>query len=90
MEALILRNENGHIGLAVVDEARKLNGIVYDTQSKSLIVSFANGESETLDTEIGNQFNSNLLQRKEIYVAHFKDEKFNDDPLDEYVVRLEL
>jgi archaellum component FlaF (FlaF/FlaG flagellin family) len=90
MEAFILRNEHENLGLALVGEARKVKTVVYDSMQKMLIVNFDNGDSETLETEINVSFNGRLLNNREIFVAHFKQGKLNEEPSDEYVVKLDF
>jgi hypothetical protein len=90
MNGFLLKNGEGVLGLAVVDEKRKVRDIAYLSDAKNLNVTFTNGDSEMLPTQIDSSFEPSLFKCKRIFVGHFAPDGFDKDPSDEYYVPLEL
>lgn len=88
MDGLLLKNPEGMIGLAVIDEVRKIKEVVYDCLAKNLLVTFDDGETEHVPTEIPARFNGALLSGKEIFIGHYPHDGFDKDPVSEYHVPL--
>jgi len=85
-----MKNGEGILGLAVINEARKVKSVAYLTDAKNLSVTFDNGEVENLATEIDQEFEKSLFGRKKIFIGHFPHDELDKDPTDEYYVPLDL
>ena len=57
---------------------------------RNLLISFENGESETLLTEIDPTFEAAIFKSKKIFIGHFPIDGLNGTPTDEYYVPKEL
>jgi len=90
MNGFLLKNPEGVLGLAVVDETRKLERVVYLSGEKNLQIFFSSGKSEMLVTEIDCEFEVALFKMKKIFVGHFPHDGFGKEPTDEYFVPLDL
>jgi hypothetical protein len=88
MNGLFLKTAGGELGLALVNEVRKVKEVIYLSLEKHLQVVFTNDQEETLETEIDPEFNRSLHNRKDIFIAHFSEDKPQEAPSDEYHVPL--
>ncbi len=90
MEGLLLKNGEGILGLAVINETRPVKNVIYLSDVRNLSVTFDNGDIEDLATEIDQEFEKSMFGRKQIFIGHFAHDGLDKEPTDEYYVPLHL
>ena len=88
MNGFLVYSTQGVLGIALVGEMRKVEGVVYDSLSRNLLVTYDDGETEHVDEEVKVDFNGALLSYRYIQIGHFPEAKFDQDPAEEYLVPL--
>jgi len=90
MNSFLLKNSDGVLGLAVINETRKIASVTYLSDTQNLNISFENGETADMETQIDQEFVTSLFGSKKIFVGHFPRDGFEKGPINEYHVHIDL